>query len=93
MKVKFNKTTTEEMEIPLPCFVKYGDLYTKVIGKDNLLIVEDWGYGDKGIIVAISSQRNPFGNDGWVFITENEFNKVLLSVYEKLTQFIPVETA
>lgn len=89
MKYTTTKQIKQEVEVTLPCYIKFSQHYTKIFNEKDCLIVENWGSWDFGIEIRTLSNCNPFGNDGWVFITEEEFNSVYQEVLEKVTTFQP----
>ncbi len=92
MKVTINKQTQEVIEFDIPCYVKFGEHYTKVLSETSILIVTDWEHSNKSITIDNILFSSTFSNEGWKFITEEEFNAVHLKVAELLSQYLPVET-
>jgi hypothetical protein len=85
MKVITTEIASKEIDIELPCYVQFSGQYTKIIDEDWCLVVDDWGTScGIGISWKPKSQHNPFGNSGWKFITEDEFNTAKLIVIEQL---------
>lgn len=89
MKVTLIKSVSTDIEISLPAYVKFGDLYTKIADKKYCIRVQNWEYGCTGIEICPLTQNNPFANDGWEFISEDQFNSVYEEVLKKVTTFQP----
>lgn len=87
MKYTSIKTITEEVELTTPCYTRFSEKYTKILNEKYCLVVENWSKNNFGISITELSCYNPFGNDGWVFITEDEFNYVYEEVLEKIKSF------
>lgn len=89
MKYKSVKIVEQELELAFPCYVKFGDSYTKILNETECIRVQNWQYGVVGIEIERLSGYDPFRNDGWKFISEEEFNSVYQEVFEKLVSFQP----
>ncbi len=90
MEIIIRKTIEEKIQINLPEYVQFSGQYTKFLDKDWCLVIDDWGTSSGiGISWKPKSQHNPFGNDGWKFITEAEFNEVYNKVSEQLSKYKP----
>ncbi len=72
-----------------PVFVRFADVYYKLISDEYILKVDDWSF-TKQIEWTPTLQCDPFGNNGWEFITEDQFNDAHLRVTEFLNSFLPV---
>lgn len=93
MKVTYSQIKEKEIELTFPAFVQFSAIFYKIIDEKTLLIVEEFGF-NLGITVKTISVMAPFGNEGWKFITEQEFNDALNRVSYKLSQYFPkLETA
>lgn len=89
MKYTTKKQVKQEIEITLPCYVKFSEKYTKILNEKECLNVDNWGLHSFGIGITELSCYDPFGNEGWEFIAEEEFNAVYQEVLEKVTTFQP----
>lgn len=90
MEFTYKETLTKKLDIKFPAFVKSGEYYYKIIDKTNLLIVTDFSF-NKSISFTISEHHNPFSNNGWEFISEDEFNEVHKSVSDELSLELKIE--
>lgn len=85
MLITVNKKVNEVVEVNLPCFVKFAEHYTRIDATDKHLVVENWGFSKK-VEHVVSAQHNPFANEGWEFITEEQFNDKLTKVLSELNK-------
>ena len=87
MKYKYNVTKQKEIELTFPSFVRFGECYYKLINEKQIITVDDFicsksiEFREYGITVA-------FGNDGWKFISEEEFNSAHQRVSDYLQSFL-----
>lgn len=88
MKYTTKKQVEQEVEITLPCYVKYSENYTKIFNEKECLIVKKYDH-HFGVSIIDLSCIDPFGNDGWEFITEEEFDSVYEGVLTKVNSFQP----
>lgn len=79
----------QEVEVTFPCFVKFSEHYTKLVNKDYCIRVANWSKDNFGIELCPLSQCNPFANDGWAFVSEEEFNSVYKKVSKRIALFNP----
>jgi len=90
MKYTSTKQVNETHEVELPAFVKFGRAHHKILDEKKILSIEDYSFC-KRIELVSSDHCNPFCSDGWVFITEDEFNEVFSRVLSELRQFETVK--
>jgi hypothetical protein len=89
MEYTYTETQIKKIELEPPVFVKYGETYWKVFDEKKVLVVKNYSF-TKGIELGSMIHQSPFGNDGWEFIKEDEFNEVHQSVFDELSKFISV---
>lgn len=78
----------EHAVVKIPCYVKFSEVYMKVLNDNDVLVIDNWGFS-YGIERTILAHRNPFANDGWEFITEEQFNEVHKMVSDILSEYLP----
>lgn len=87
MKIIIKKQIEEEKDITLPCFIRFGETYTKILSEEWCIVVSNY---DFSLAVEQTRHAMPFGNEPYDFITEKEFNKVYSDVMAKLSKLIPI---
>lgn len=88
MKYTYSEIKEKEIELTFPAFIQFSSVYYKMMNKDLLVKVEDFDFAFS-IEVRTPPMCNPFGNEGWKFITEEEFNDAHQRVSDKLIQYSP----
>lgn len=83
MEFTYNETVSKKVQLQFPSFVRFSENYYKILDKENVIIVVDYSFCKK-IEVSIMAHSNPFGNDGWEFISADIFNDAYARVFEKL---------
>ena len=89
MKYTYNETTEKEIEFSFPAFVRYFKVYYKLFEDKSVIKVNDYAFSYGIEINNINYLGVIFGNAGWEFIKEEEFNEAYQSVSEKIMKYLP----
>lgn len=89
MLVEIITQQEESIEVELPCYVQYGKNYHKIISKDSCITVKLLENIETSVSDCSWSARVAFGNKGWKFITEQEFNDALETAMNRLRNLQP----
>jgi hypothetical protein len=89
MEIKIKTQSEKTIQIELPCYTNFSGQYCKFINEEQVLEVEEWGDYNFGIELKPKAHCNPFANEGWKFITEDEFNEVHKRVVNRLSKYSP----
>lgn len=79
--IEFQKTVTDTVSVELPCFVRFSEVYYKMYKNKAVTQVSDFGFS---MSIEHSKNINPFGNEPWSFIEEDEFN----AAFDRVMKFL-----
>lgn len=86
MKYITNKTTKEEIQFEIPCYIKFFEnKFFKIISTTQIVVVTTYEFST-GIEIGYLDQRNPFGNEGWEFTTEHKFKKAFDTALGRISE-------